>query len=103
MVPQYCYYFVPAESASGQPGWKLIVPDEGMATHLHVIGLGKINKSICVGKVEGGSGWVNAVPLEGILGDHYVEFASQRILIGLLGPEWSDRHRCSNVEAALVR
>src|SRR5262249_17891674 len=57
VVPQNLDHFVAGEVPSRQPTGKLIMPDQRMAAHFHIVGLGKINEGIGVGKIKSGSGW----------------------------------------------
>jgi hypothetical protein len=55
MVLQDSNDFVTCEVSAGQPAWKLIVPDQRVTSHLHVVGLGEINERISIRKIESGS------------------------------------------------
>lgn len=57
----------------GDPAWQLGVPDEGVATNVHAVGLCIVDKGISAGKVEVVLAGFNGIPLHAVLRRKLVE------------------------------
>ena len=57
------------------------MPDQGVAMHLHVVGLGKLDLLVGSGKTVGGLLWMNIAPFHGVFRGQEIEFGAGCLLV----------------------